>query len=545
MNAVLFKTRSWGLWEVALITALALGFRLLHLEEMRHPDSYLHIMAAASLLTDGTLSLGGEVPYDRAYLFTYLVAAFQSVFGGTTFVAGLPAILAGVAWVAVLFVWVRSTAGRTAAWVAGLLFAFDVWSLALAHMVRFYTLHGLVFFLGAIGLYYIVTRRPPWGTMAITAAAVIGAFGFAYHLQYTTVVGAIALSVWLVVEISPRVCLYFRDHRSRAVALAIPIAVGGSVAAFLFFQSEAAARYWGMFSTAAPWAEPRVDDLTYYIRRLERRYGFLWALFPVAAIIAIARFGRPAVFSLVLFAVPLILHSLAAFKDARYLGYAIPFFFAIWGFAIAAVLPYLKIVAQRVVSKLGKSCIRGQSLSFLTRFVLFAVLVGVALTGRSVWWEAYKFVVENERPSGMSHWRWDEAAIQLKPVIESVDVVVISGVVASYYYMDHVHVIANTGDLSSDPEFSPRAGRGVPRISAPKSLEILMRCFPSGLVAVDEARWGGLGFSQEIIEVLQANAQPFPLPEEWRVHAYTWSHDVDVGEEVDCPVLEAHRAPRL
>ena len=543
MNAVLFKTRSWGLWEVALITALALGFRLLHLEEQRHSDSYLHIMAAASLLTDGTLSLGGEVQYDRAYLFTYLVAAFQSVFGGTTFVAGVPALLAGVAWVAVLFVWVRSTAGRTAAWVAGLLFAFDVWSLALAHMVRFYTLHGLAFFLGAIGLYYIVTRRPPWGTMAVTAAAVIGAFWFAYHLQYTTVVGGIALAVWLVVEMSPRVFLYFRDHRSRAIALAIPIVVGGSVAGFLFVQSEAAARYWGMFSTAAPWAEPRVDDLTYYIRRLERTYGFLWALFPVAAIVAIARYGRPAVFSLLLFVVPLVVHSLAAFKAPRFLGYAIPFFFVIWGLAIAAALPYLKVVARRAVSKVGRSCIRGQVFSFLSHSLLFAVLVGVALTGRSVWWEAYKFVAENERPSGMTPHRWDKAAARLRPVVESVDVVVISGVASSDYYVDYVHVKIHTSNFSGDPEFSKREPAGVPGISAPQSLETLTRCYSSGLVAVDNTRWGRL--SHEMIETLQANAQPFPLPEEWGVRAYTWSHDVDVGEEVDCPVLEAHRAPRL
>ena len=39
MNDTNLKRRGWGLWEVALIAALALGFRLIHLEEVRHVDS--------------------------------------------------------------------------------------------------------------------------------------------------------------------------------------------------------------------------------------------------------------------------------------------------------------------------------------------------------------------------------------------------------------------------------------------------------------------------------------------------------------------------
>ena len=117
----------WGLWEVALIAGLALGFRLIHLEEVRHVDSYFHIMAAASWLTDGMLSIGGEWPHDRAYLFTHLVAALQSLFGGTTFVAGLPAIVAGVAWVAALFIWVRSVGtGLSRRAAAGRRLAYDL-----------------------------------------------------------------------------------------------------------------------------------------------------------------------------------------------------------------------------------------------------------------------------------------------------------------------------------------------------------------------------------------------------------------------------------
>jgi hypothetical protein len=44
-----------------------------------------------------------------------------------------------------------------------------------------------------------------------------------------------------------------------------------------------------------------------------------------------------------------------------------------------------------------------------------------------------------------------------------------------------------------------------------------------------------------MIEVLQANAQPIALPEDWGILAYTWSHGEDVVDQADCPVLEARR----
>lgn len=546
MNGANFKTGRWGLWEVALITFLALAFRLLHVEELRHTDSYFHMMAAASWLKDGTLSLGGEVPYDRVHLFTYLVAAFQSLFGGTTFVAGLPAILAGAAWVTALFLWVRSVAGRTAAWVAGLLFCFDVGSLALAHMVRFYTLHGLTFFLGAIGLYYLVTARPSLGKAVIIGLAVIAAFSLAYHLQYTTVIGVIALAVWLVIELSPRIWRYLRENRSIGMVLAVAFVVAGAGAAWLFVQSGLAAQFWGSFRGVPGWAEHRQDRFWYYISGLlERTYPLLWMLFPFAVIIAVARYGRPAIFSIVLFAVPVILHSLAAFKSTRFLSYAMPFYFAIGGFAVAAVMPKLEAIAKQAVLNVSGIGLPHRAVSFATWSLLALVFVAFLVTSRPNWWDAAAFIAHNERPFGERWSRWDEAAKRLEPLIDSVDVVVISSGAVSYYYMKHVHVLVHTG-ASADQEFVS-AGRqlGVPIISLPQSLETLVRCHNSGLVAISEDRWGTWRFNDAMIEALQANAQPLALPEEWRIRAYTWSHEEDVGQMVDCPVLEAHRAPRL
>jgi len=547
MSGANSEMRGWGLWEVALITGLALGFRLLHLEELRHLDSYFHIMAAASWVSEGTLSLGGERPYDRAYLFTYLVAAFQSLFGGTTFVAGLPSVLAGAAWVTALFLWVRSVAGRVAAWVAGLLFCFDVGSLALAHMVRFYTLHGLVFFLGAIGLYYLITRRPPIRVAAVTGLAVLAAFSLAFHLQYTTVIGGIALGVWLIIEIFPNIFHYLRDHRAIGFALVAPGLIIGSVAGFLFLQSDMAAEHWHRFRSVPAWAEENRYKFWFYISPLERTFPLLWALFPLAAVIAVARYGRPAIFSIVLFAVPLILHSLAAFKATRYLSYAMPFYFAIGGFAVAAVLPELKAVARKAVLNMGGIHLPDRIVSSVTVSLLTLLFVAVALTSRPNWWSAYTFIAHNERPFSVGSGHWDKATTWLEPVIDSVDVIATSGgLPTAYYYLKRVHVMAGVVPPGEEEFVAVSERMGIPLISEPQSVETLVRCHSSGLVLLDVLTFrGAWTFNEAMVEVLQARAQPLALPEEWGIRAYTWSHGEDVGKEADCPVLEARRAPRL
>jgi hypothetical protein len=65
----------------------------------------------------------------------------------------------------------------------------------------------------------------------------------------------------------------------------------------------------------------------------------------------------------------------------------------------------------------------------------------------------------------MNEPRWDKAAARLEPVIDSVDVVVSAGGAASYYYLKHVHVMANNDASFGDAEFSLRWPLGVPVIS--------------------------------------------------------------------------------
>src|ERR1700712_2542715 len=117
------RLRSAAVAAPLAVFAIAFATRLVGLHHTPYVDELNHVMAAHSLLARGTLELtpGGD-PYTRARSFTYLIAALFRVFGESLAVARTPAVLAGAALVTVLFVWVRSVAGRSAAWIAAMLF---------------------------------------------------------------------------------------------------------------------------------------------------------------------------------------------------------------------------------------------------------------------------------------------------------------------------------------------------------------------------------------------------------------------------------------
>jgi uncharacterized membrane protein len=94
---------------------------------------------------------------------------------------------------------------------AALLFCIDPGAIWLSRVVRFYTLHGLVFLGVAIGVYHLATRAELRPRSAVVGLGVVAAFALAYHLQVTTVVGAMALAVWLIVDLTPRAIRIIRQ----------------------------------------------------------------------------------------------------------------------------------------------------------------------------------------------------------------------------------------------------------------------------------------------------------------------------------------------
>jgi hypothetical protein len=188
-------------------------------------------------------------------------------------------VVAGL--VAALFVWTRAVAGRRAAWIAGLILCLSPQAIALSQFIRFYTLHALAFFAGAISLYFLVARlgRSDIGTAAWATLAVLS-LSFAVHLQITTAIGLAGLFAWSAMRDNPAV-------RWGAAA----IAVGGVLLVALAFHSGTVARLWKLYNEQALWAEGM--GFRFYHRVFADSFPTFWSLLPLAALVAFVRRPGP------------------------------------------------------------------------------------------------------------------------------------------------------------------------------------------------------------------------------------------------------------
>ena len=114
----------------------------------------------------GTAEDRRRAPTNRTALFTIFLAQWLGLFGENLVVARLPSLIAGVALVVLVFLWTRTVAGNLAAVLAALLLALDPENVQISQFARFYALHALLFWLGAVGTYRLVTS-PPAGSRPV------------------------------------------------------------------------------------------------------------------------------------------------------------------------------------------------------------------------------------------------------------------------------------------------------------------------------------------------------------------------------------------
>ena len=315
----------------AVLGCLALAVRLPNLDHVAELDELYHFFAAQSWLAEGQLRVADGV-YDRTALFTIFLAQWLGVFGENLIVARLPSLIAGAALVVLVFLWTRAVAGKLAALLTALLLALDPEHLQLSQLIRFYTLQCLFFWLGAIGTYRLVTSPSPApGRSLLLAVGTVVCFGVALYLQVTTLIGLLGVAVWLALAWGlPRLARYPpRTRWGIAAALAI---VGGAAIAVLVetgLAAELLARY---RSTPLFGADDR-DAFWYYHAFLTIYYPTLWPLVALAVVIGLAYRPHPTAFCACVVAVAFVVHSFAAPKGMRYLSYALPFLFVLWGIA--------------------------------------------------------------------------------------------------------------------------------------------------------------------------------------------------------------------
>lgn len=520
--------------EVLLIALLALGVRTVQLDHTPFVDELNHVLAARSLVEEGEMRLPGGGDYGRARLFTYSVAGLFRLFGESLVVARIPAVLAGVALVTALFVWLRRNAGAPAAWIGALLFCFYPESIYLSQLSRFYTMQALFLWIGATRIYLIV-REPEsprnWIRGGIVAVACLL---LSVHFQILSMIGAACVAVWAGVALAPWIVTRVRHSPRRPLLIGALLMAAALAVLLLARRIDTIAGLWNFYRHRADlWAMGSGNDPRFYHWLLLGLYPTIWPLFPFLAIFAILRRPRPASFLVTVFALALFIQSGASWKAERYLFYAMPCFFGAVGIGLAELI---SVVAGRWAE--GIRVLAGRRSVPLPAGRTATVLAAGTLLLAGLWNDAapiaWRMLTVKDADwnlpqiyRGEPDWMAAEPAV--RPFLDEGAVLVGSSALKALWAWGRVDYILNRDRLNDVGRKGPRDEMANwwkverPVFSEVSSLERVVGEHPLGMVVIEHGPWRkSWGTLPVVADWLETNLRPLPLAPEWRLHGFYW-----------------------
>ncbi len=492
---------------------LSILVRLPGLDQLPDFDELYTLPAATSMMTEGVPRIAGGV-YERAIVYTTLLAEWFRVFGASLVAARLFSVLFGVLLVAAVFLWTDRVAGRVPAWIAALFVALDPLSIHVSQFARFYALYALLFWLAATGVYSVVAEQHRLALRAAIAVGVVLCLALALHLQMLTLLGGIGLLIWTAGMVAWRFRAHWRWIAAGAIASAVVVvAVAGLVLGETL--QPLLQRY---LETPLSVAQYRGQIWFYHIRLIER-YPALWPVFPFLAIIAAAARPKATFFALAVFGTALALLSFGGPKNWRYLFFVLPFLFVVWGIALASLWGALRTVVMTATDRL-LAPINGHGRAPL---LIGACLFLVFANGAPTWTLLHPLGITLGRDAHMADWPMVVDTLR-EPVAEA-DVVVTSHEVYVLHYFGRGDITLSKRRLAEfgDREFDRDPRTGMPTISTAASLDRLMSCHTNGLILIDEVAWREpTMIDRETSDFILAHTEEIALPARSRVRAFQW-----------------------
>jgi len=495
-----------------------------------HFDELYHVLAARGLLSDGSPTIAEGV-YERAYLHTWLIAQFFRGFGESLSVARLPSALAMAGTVTVLFAWLRQVAGSRAAVLGAALFALSPFAVDIAQFARFYGLQSVTFVSGSLLVYGAVesTGSGRW-TRALAALVLLGV---AAYFQSTSLIGIAGIAAWLTVRIGLAWVASARGGsrgRGTRAALALPVLlILGLLGALALYASGAWQPLLEAYRHTAEFNRGDAGNVLYYHLWYLLYYPTLWPLIAVLVIMAIAWRPGPAWFAATIFLVAIVLSSFAGSKNLRYVVYAQPYAFALFGIAIASVWGPLVRFSTELRGRFASTLPFPEPTARRLANAASIVALGVLLLGNSATVRTLSLLADIEIPPEEKSVRWRAAESALRPLLERSDVVVTMTELEMLYYFDRYDILLSSSRLGEIPEgvdFSADFRTGRPVIGSVEAMGKVLECYDSGVLVTNTRRWGGTKFvSAEMARLIERSTEAVPLPKESRVLAFEWRRD--------------------
>ena len=527
-----------------ILFILSVLMRLVDLGQLARFDELYTLLAARGWMSDGVPRIAEGV-YDRAELYTIFIAWWLKLFGDSLIVARLPSVLFGSLLVVVVFLWTNAVAGRMAAWIGGLLVALASISVEMSQYARFYALHALTFWLGATGVYALTTGllTGTFRRLAVIAGTILSLL-CALYLQALTLVGGVGLIVWAAaVALLP---LPARRHvwRVWGVLGALALAIG-LVAAIVLASDVVRSLLERYLETPLTVIHHRGEFWFYHLHLIER-YPTFWPIFPFLALIAVAARPRPSLFAICVFGTAFALLSFAGQKSWRYLYFALPFLFVVWAIALASLWQSLwntiRAAIDRVLAEfapglrplLGWGLVAG-SLAFL--------LLANGSTART-------FL----RPLGIHLGEgfsadWPAAVDQLQPAVRDAEMVLTSHELHMLHYLGRADIVVSKERLAefADTEFARDPRTGLPVVSGPQSLALILDCYPSGVLVTDTIKgWRAPTVIDDAsADLIVSRMGPIELPSRSKLMAFQWRTPTAAEPSAACAAIPGHEAGNI
>lgn len=532
-----------GSWPapLALVLAVALLYGI-NLGQPPHPDELYHVLAARGLLATGEPQIA-EGLYTRAFLHTRLMALSFGLFGESLSTARLPSLLCMAALVGLLFVFLRREAGPAAAWIGAVLFALSPFAVDLARFARFYAPQCLVFFAAAWIVYDTLGRPFAWWRW-LAAALVAGAlFLLALHFQPTTFLGIAGLGIWAAAYLlwpwlfGPRLALKQRR------LLLLGLVLAGVAAVLLAWASGLLGPLWAKYRSTPLFNEGQAGQFWFYHVWYTLYYPALWPATGIVALLALAARPRLGTFLLAVFVIGFLLNSFAASKSLRYIAYAQPFLFGLWGIGLAALLASFTGLLAGLRARL--TAVIALPPAWAGRLSAFLVAAAAALLvlANPAWLRTATLLAGVTVPPEQPPVDWLAAKPALEPWLERAEIVVTTEELGALYYLGRHDILlspSKLGELGLPPaaEIGRDFRTGRPVIGNAAKLAQVIGCYRSGLFIALAKNWGGGPLRDaEVERLLYQEGTPLELPPRSRLVAFVWEHPAAPATAAACAGL--------
>jgi hypothetical protein len=518
--------------------SLALLVRLVDIDQLARFDELYTLPAAQGWMNEGVPRIANGI-YDRALLYTILVAQWLKLFGDNLVVARLPAVLFGSLLAVAVFWWTDVVAGRGAAWISGLFVALAELSIEMSQFARYYTLHALAFWLGAIGVYALATGELAGkGRQAAVAIGAALCLLLALHLQILTLIGGVGLGLWLAGFLLWRLLMNDR-YRRYWPWFAFGVVVAPAVVGVVFSDMIAATFTYYLRSPLN--TVHHEGEIWFYHLHLIERYPTLWPIFPFLTIFAVAARPKPGIFAVIVFGVAFVLVSFGGQRTWRYLFFAMPFLFVIWGIALASIWHVLRDLVLSAIDRVVRPVAPNlRSLCCWTLLIGSFAFLLLANGGPA------RTVL---RPLGVRLGEgfsagWPQVIPQLQDLVRDADVVVTSHELHMLHYLGRADILLSKERLTefSDTEFARDPRTGLPTVSQAQSLELILSCYGNGVIVTDTIKgWRAPTVIDEATsDFVVAHTEPIELPERAHIKAFRWDTPIAEASPTACAAIPGY-----